>query len=136
MKKLQKGFSLIELMIVIAIIAIIAAIAIPMYNDYTVRTRFANELEGMGQAKMTEAEDINLNGKGAASKVSHIFANSSIGSSAGGNSTITLSPTVSTDGSRIDWDCIVDADGAGATSGLTSGQVAPNCANNANSKLS
>jgi type IV pilus assembly protein PilA len=47
MNKLQKGFTLIELMIVVAIIAILAAIAIPAYQDYVVRSQVS---EGMSLA--------------------------------------------------------------------------------------
>ena len=56
MKKVQKGFTLIELMIVVAIIGILAAIAIPAYQDYTVRSKVTEGLNLASSAKVSVAE--------------------------------------------------------------------------------
>ena len=56
MKAMQKGFTLIELMIVVAIIGILAAIAIPAYQDYTIRAQVTEGLNLAGAAKAAVAE--------------------------------------------------------------------------------
>ena len=55
-KRIHKGFTLIELMLVITVIGVLAAIALPVYRDFTVRTKVAELVAAMGPLKTAVAE--------------------------------------------------------------------------------
>jgi type IV pilus assembly protein PilA len=68
MKKLQQGFTLIELMIVVAIIGILAAIAIPAYQDYTIRAQVTEGLNLAAAAKAAVSESFINRGEAPATR--------------------------------------------------------------------
>jgi len=118
------GFSLIELMIVVAIIGILAAIALPSYQDYAVRSRVSELILAASSAKTAIAERYQVNndsstagsgvtvpvtGKVTASDVTSdgvITVNgSTAASSVGATVTVTIKPSYGSSGS-VTWSCI------------------------------
>jgi type IV pilus assembly protein PilA len=128
MKRVQQGFTLIELMIVVAIIGILAAVALPAYQDYTVRAKVTEGLSLAGSAKVTVAEnaanaasalDLGWTAPGETANVASVGIDGTNGQitvtykAAAGNGTIILVPTSSgaalaagtVPGSSINWAC-------------------------------
>jgi type IV pilus assembly protein PilA len=64
MKQLQKGFTLIELMIVVAIIGILAAVALPAYQDYTIRAKMSEVILAMSACRTSITEVYQSGGTG------------------------------------------------------------------------
>jgi type IV pilus assembly protein PilA len=62
MKRIQKGFTLIELMIVVAIVGILAAIALPAYQDFIVRSKMSEALAALAACKTSVSEYVSAHG--------------------------------------------------------------------------
>lgn len=124
MNKIQKGFTLIELMIVIAIIAILAAIALPAYQDYATRAKVSEVIVMTEPAKLAVSETASSLGQlnlvtaansgyvfpGATSFVSNIAITDATGvvtatsTVPGAAGALTMTPTV-VSGAQLTWRC-------------------------------
>ena len=125
-RSMQKGFTLIELMIVVAIIGILAAVALPAYQDYTVRAKVTEVILAASSGKLAVAEAAQVNGAMPAtasltigdqqtqfvSSVSYAYSSASVGVITAvaakepkiAGQTIILSGTLGATGS-VDWVC-------------------------------
>lgn len=122
-RRVQQGFTLIELMIVIAIIGILAAVALPAYQDYTVRAKVSEVILAASSAKLNVAEFVNIysvlppvnsisvetQASKYVEKVEHLTSGIITATARGDTkitgSTITLTAALNANSNQVNWTC-------------------------------